>query len=365
MSGSSFSGNSAVVQGGGAMLETENALTISGNVFTGNSVADPGALSEDPRGYLGGGLSLQGAATQAITAVQRGNTFDGNSVSFKAAPVSAMGGGESTTHVVLNSTGDRFTNNTLQSPSEAKNSKTQHVFGWGAGLSVTECADTGEEPSSAPNVVSTLTDAVVAHNTLLSGPSANGAGIYVGFTCPVAYTTLQIADSTITANSISGAAGPVAGISGGPRDVLTLANTILDGDGGSELGGFNGLATVTAAYSDLCSGTAPFAGAGNLCADPELVAPAGGDVHETGSSPTLGAGSNALVPAGLATDVYGTMRILGPPGCATTPPAVVDIGAAEYTYPAPPCAPPAPLPPNISGLRQSAGKWRRDYGRPA
>lgn len=359
LSGSQFSGNTAQGGGGGAVLETQagpTGFTLTGNTFSHNSVADPAGTSTDARGYLGGGLSLFADSAEPTSSVQRGNLFDGNSVSFKVGAISAMGGGESATHVALKSTGDRFTNNTLQSPSEAKNGKSEHVFGWGAGLSVTECGDASEASIAAPNIVSTLADAVVTHNTLLSGPSANGAGIYVGFLCAISYTTLQLADSTVSANVVSGAAGPVGGISGGPRDVLSLANTILAGDAGPEIGGFSALANVTASHSDLCLGAAPFSGAGNLCADPKLVNVAGGDVHETGSSPTLGAGSNALVPAGLASDVYGTTRILGPLGCETTPAAVVDIGAAEYSYQAPPCVP--PVPPNISGLRQSAGKWR-------
>lgn len=362
LSGSVFSGNSAVAGGGGAVLKAETfpvGFYITGNTFAHNSVADPAGVSEGARGYLGGGLSLFEESAEPTGAVQSGNVFDSNSVSFKPAAVSAMGGGESTTHVALTSTGDRFTNNTLQSPSEAKNGKGEHVWGWGAGLSVTECGDPSEASVTAPSVVSTLTNAVVAHNTLLSGPSANGAGVYVGFVCATAYTALQVADSTISGNLVSGAGGPVAGISGGPRDALSLANTILAGDSsGPELGGFNGLAGVTASHSDVCSGSAPFTGTGNICADPKLVAPESGDVHETAGSPTLEAGSNALVPGGLATDAYGGPRVLGPLGCGASPAAVVDIGAAEYAYPAPPCVPPTPVGPLISGLRQSASKWR-------
>ncbi len=52
----------------------------------------------------------------------------------------------------------------------------------------------------------------------------------------------------------------------------------------------------------------------------------GSDVHETAASPTIDAGSGALVPAGLTADVFGNPRI-DPGGAAT-----VDIGAAEYTH---------------------------------
>jgi hypothetical protein len=368
-----FTGNTATDGGGGAEIVTvksggEAAVTLRGNKFSHNSVADPSASSTHATGYLGGGLALAAVGGEPTVVVQSDNTFDSNSVSFKAAPLSAMGGGESTTRVALQSTGDRFTNNTLQPPSEAKNVKAEHVFGWGAGLSVAQCGDTTEEPPAGPNVVSTLSDAVVAGNTLQSGPSANGAGIYVGFVCKTAYTTLQLDDSTVAGNVVSGAAGPVAGISGGPRDVLSLANTIVFGNGGgSELGGFQGLAAVSASSSDLCSGTAPFAGTGNICADPLLLGPGpgGADVRESAASPTLERGSNALIPAGVGTDAFGGPRVLGPILCSASPAAVVDIGAAEYAYPAPSCPPTIvsshpqpPLAPTLSSLGQTNKTWR-------
>jgi len=345
LSSSRFMGNSANAEGGGALLTGEAAgiaITLNGNTFSHNSVSDPGGTNIDPRGYLGGGLSLQGITTASTNAVQQGNTFDGNGVSFKAAAVSAMGGGESTTHVALQSTGDRFTNNTLQPPNAKENAKPERVFGWGAGLSVAECGETTEPPPTIPNVESTLTNAIVAGNTLQSGPSANGAGVYIGFVCPNAYATLRVSDSTVTANTVSGASGPVAGISGGPHDVLSLANTIVFGDsGGPELGGFNNLAGVSAASSDVCSGASPFTGAGNICADPRLVG--GGDVHETVSSPTIDAGSNALVTSGLTTDAFRAPRILaGHIGCPSSSPAVVDMGAAEFPSASPFCSAPPP-----------------------
>jgi hypothetical protein len=372
LSNSQFISNTANDEGGGAALASGAAgvaLTLSGNAFSHNSVADPGGTSKDLRGYLGGGLSLQGEATAPINVVQRGNTFDGNTVSFKAVPVSAMGGGESTTHVALQSTGDRFTNNTLQSPSAAENAEAKKVFGWGAGLSVAQCGETTESPPAGPNVVSTLADAIVAGNTLQSGPSANGAGIYVGFVCPTAYTTLQLSDSTVAGNTISGASGRVAGISGGPHDVLALSNTIVFGDsGGPELGGFQGLTGVSASFSDVCSGGAPFAGSGNICADPLLRAPGPGsaDVRETAASPTLERGSNGLIPGGLSTDAFGGPRVLGPTLCGASPAAIVDVGAAEFAYPTPSCPPIVLLShpqeptgaPKLSNLTASALRWR-------
>jgi hypothetical protein len=59
------------------------------------------------------------------------------------------------------------------------------------------------------------------------------------------------------------------------------------------------------------------------------------------------------------------LRVLGPISCGVSPPAVVDIGAAEYAYPVPSCPPTIisshpqpPLAPRLSGLGQSAKTWR-------
>jgi hypothetical protein len=369
LSDSTFKTDTATDEGGGADLSLDGSggvsITITANTFSHDSVADPSGTSTSLLGYSGGGLALGGFGAEPTTAVQSDNIFDSDSVSFKAAPAMAAGGGEGVDGAILQSTRDRFANSTLQSPSATENKAKEHVFGWGAGASIIACADSEALAPSGPNLRSTVSDAVVAGNTLLSGPSANGAGIYVGsFACHNSYAELALSDSTVSGNVVSGSAGPVAGISGGPHDVLTLANTIVFGDGGPELGGFGtSLANVSASFSDVCSGSAPFAGAGNICADPKLVGPGPGsaDVHETAASPTLEAGSNALVPSGLTTDAFGSPRIIGPIGCGSSPPAVVDIGAAELAYPAPPCVQAIDRLlglPVVGGLSQSAKVWR-------
>jgi hypothetical protein len=281
LSGSVFRNDTATGGGGGASIVVGLpgvALTLTGNTFGANSVADPAGVSKSPR-YAGGGLSIENEGSGLSTIVQSANTFDSNRVSFMPAARTSQGGGESAEKVILQSTADRFTNNTLQSPNGAE---TKGVFGWGAGLSVLACGDTETFPPEGPNLRSTLTDAIVAGNTLERGTKANGAGIYVGSSaCFDSYAELVLADSTVSGNTVTGAPGPVAGISGGPHDVLSLANTILAGDsGGPEIGGF---ASATATFSDVCSGAAPFAGTGNICADPALAGagPGKADVHET------------------------------------------------------------------------------------
>lgn len=350
LSSSRFSNDTATSSGGGAAISTGATtgigLALDGDTFSHDSVADPDG-TDSGSGYSGGGLEVSASSGGESTLAQSGDTFDSDTVSFKPAAALAMGAGESVSDAALQSVDDRFTNNTLQSPDANKNARMEPVFGWGAGLSVLECGDSFPPAPGAPNVSSSLSDAIIAGNTLTSGPSADGAGIYVGAVlCHSAYTTLDLFDSTVAGNAISGAGGPVAGISGGPHDVLSLANTIVDGDsGGAELGGFGtSFANVSASYSDVCSGSSPFAGTGNICADPQLVGPGPGsaDVHETAVSPTLEGGSNALIPSGLTTDGFGNPRISGPIDCTNSPAATVDIGAAEFVYAAPSC--PAPVP---------------------
>jgi len=124
--------------------------------------------------------------------------------------------------------------------------------------------------------------------------------------------------------------GAVAGAMGEATDILHLRNTILVGNpGGIDLGGFGASsgANVDAANSDVCAigAATPFAGSGNICAPPALVNPNSGDVHETATSPTLDAGSNAFIPS-PATDVFGLPRIVpSKPGDGP----IVDMGAAE------------------------------------
>jgi hypothetical protein len=112
---------------------------------------------------------------------------------------------------------------------------------------------------------------------------------------------------------------------------------------------------LTSSFSDACtpgvSTSTPLPGAGNICTDPLLAGEEAGEVRETPSSPTIDAGSNALVPAGLTTDAFGTPRILsGHLGCTSASPAVVDMGADEFA-PSPPSCPALLIPrPPVPGL---------------
>ena len=315
---STFSGNIAHSLfnngGGGAVYistgfpSIENA-TLTGNTFSSNSVRGGGATEL----AVGGAVGIYNGASGTGSVAQSGNTFTGNSITG-VTNQDVLGGGESVTAMTVASSADLFTGNSLQAPSGS-------FFSEGAGLSITN----NDCNTSPPSHV--LTDDVIAGNSIADGGANPGnawGALYLGCTIPSGPNNLTLNDTTISGNK---GGGGTAGVWGGSTDQLSLNNTILAGDSdGAELTGFNVSANVTATYSDLCNGSAPFNGTGNICAFPALVDPRSGDVHETSASPTVDAGSNALVPNGVTTDAYGANRIQ-PLISGNTP--IVDIGAAE------------------------------------
>lgn len=341
LTGSTFRANKLIVgngigAGGAAWLldECESARNvIEGNVFEGNTLQ-----ANESEQVLGGGLTFTGPGKAHPAPVsQAGNVFDSNSILAASGAGNYGGGGEWLEGASLTSVGDRFSRNSISGTSGPR-------WSWGGGLGIlnTTC-------NSATPTESTLEDAVVAGNSIGAGTPADlgGAGVYVG--CGPSLTNpnhLNLLDSTVTENATP--PGGVAGIDGNPGDRLNIANSIVAGDsGGSETGGFNGAGgSLSATFSDVCAGgsAAPLPGSGNICANPALAdngSPSSFDVHETAASPTIDAGSNALLPAGLGTDFYGNTRVLSAryylPACSpgasvgpTSSPPVVDMGASEF-----------------------------------
>ena len=200
-----------------------------------------------------------------------------------------------------------------------------------------------------------LNDAVLAANTI--GPASEGGesagAVYAACEPPEPHGHFHLTfnDSTVAGNQVPGG---VSGIDGEDTDQLVLTNSIVASPvGQAGIGGFRPTAdgSLTSSFSDACApGTStPLPGAGNICADPQLAA----NGEESASSPTIDAGSNALVPAGLASDAFSHARILaGHAACGVSFPAVVDMGADEFA-PSPPSCPAliAPRPP-VPGLTQ-------------
>jgi hypothetical protein len=265
--------------------------------------------------------------------------FDSNSI-LATVPAEGNygGGGEWLEDASLLSVGDRFSRNTIAGTNAGTISALESAWSWGAGLGV-DNFDLACIATALPE--STLEDVVVTGNAIGPGykVALGGGGVYVS--C----SHLRVLDSTFTLNMAPNGAG----IEGEPNnDQLELVNSIVAEDsGGNEIAGFNepkAGGSLTATFSDVCSyagSSEPLSGAGNICANPLLADngdPVSFDVHETASSPTIDAGSNALVPSGLTTDFFGTTRILpGQAACTDELPAIVDMGAAEFQPAQPSC----------------------------
>ena len=322
--------------------------TVSGNTFKEDAIGTQAGGQA-----FGGALDLANASNMEVhvSARQTDNVFENDSIASISPTGSYGGGGEWAPSLELTSTGDRYTGDSLPAPREASASSQ------GAGLGVTS-ATCSEKVT--PSVV--LNDAVFAANTI--GPASEGGesagAVYAACEPPEPHGQFHLTfnDSTVAGNQ---APGGVSGIDGEDTDQLVLTNSIVASPAGQAgIGGFRPTAdgSLTSSFSDACapgvSANTPLPGAGNICAEPALNAQG----EETAASPTIDAGSNALVPVGLTTDAFGTPRILaGHAACGVSFPAVVDMGADEYAPPAPSC--PAPIQkqaPLVPGLTRYIGR---------
>jgi hypothetical protein len=338
ISGASFigdtaKGSSGPDHGGGLYAVfgcPARAEILSHDTFERDSVAVSSSGEAD-----GGGASFSSGVHASALLHQEGDVFDSDTVAGPAEG-NRGGGGEWLEGINMTSVGDRFSRDSIPGTREAG-------WSWGAGLGILNTNCTGGVVDE-----STLEDAVIAGNSIGAGTPADlgGAGIYVGVAClpePAGPSHLRLLDSTVTENTLA-TAGGTAGIDGHSTDELVLENSIVAANpGGAQIKGFTAPpGALTSAFSDACdeAGTAPLAGEGNICAAPELADagnPASFDVQETEASPTIDAGSNALVPGGLTADYLGFPRILASvrdAGCSAAlgpvGPATVDMGAAEY-----------------------------------
>jgi hypothetical protein len=318
-----FGGGGALYIGNGCVGST---TVLDGNSFDGDTLEGPSTAE-----LVGGALEFAGVGDGAFPVSQEHNVFDSNRILTSASGGNRGGGGEWLQGASLTSVADRFSRNTIPGTTGAH-------WSWGGGLGIinTSC-------NSKAATENALEDDVIAGNSIGAGTPADlgGAGMYVGCPPEPGYPNhLRLRDSTVTENTVASTSG-VAGIDGHSSDQLAIENSIVAlNSNGPEIGGFNGEGgSLTSVFSDVCdeAGTAPLAGAGNICANPQLAE----NSAETSSSPTIDAGSNALVPSGLTTDVFGTTRILaGHAVCTGEVPRVVDMGAAEFSPAIPPCAPP-------------------------
>jgi hypothetical protein len=322
--------------------------TLSGNTFVEDAIG-----TQTGGEAFGGALDMVNTSASGVlvSATQSGNVFKGDTIASSTPTGVYGGGGEWAPSIDLTSTGDRFVKDALPGP-QGSSASSQ-----GAGLGVITSTCSEKAPASA-----TLEDAVFAANTIglasEDGESA-GAGIYAACKSsePNSHFQITLNDSTVAGNQ---APGGVSGIDGEDTDQLALTNSIVASPTGqADIGGFRTASggSLTSLFSDACMpGTStPLPGEGNICANPQLTA----EGEETPSSPTIDAGSNALVPAGLTTDAFGHARILaGHVSCSQSFPAIVDMGADEFTYGygALSCPPPIGPRPPVPGLTRYIGR---------
>jgi hypothetical protein len=323
-------GNRAVSSGGGAQICC-GRLNVVNNAFRVNRVFDPDGLAAAHRG---GGLTASSAIGGGPGNIaQFANVFDGNAVTFAESTAGVNGGGaEWVNGSNLSSRNDLFLSNALQG---APAGGASH----GGALRVGGCA--GE------TLATTLENVAVVGNSL----GAGGAGAGISALCTSGSNNLRLLNATVAGNP--SADGTAAAIDGGGSDVLSVANSIVWPAGGAPA--HAGFGSRSATFSLLCDPGAPgqpFAGAGNLCADPRLADPAPGvaNYHQTSASPTVDAGSNELVSETLGVDIEGNARITDGNGDGQV---IVDMGADES--PAVPARPAPPDPPAPGGGSDAPG----------
>jgi hypothetical protein len=354
LAGNDFDGNVAAAKGGGATLRACSTGTIDQNSFEDNELTRPLLLSAPDvstaefspgGGPMGGGLHIaddqrrcsifepvglhKRAADSEFDIVQHDNEFRGNQIQNTFdSDFHGTGGGEGTQDVDVKSTDDTHVNNTIHTPD-----------GEGGGLgSQNQGINTLEARNLVAAANSTITETVEV-TAAQEQPDGEGGGVYWG----ESGNTVSLLDSTVVSNQSAFGSG----VGGGCFDELHLHNSIVHGNTGAneQVGGFDSSicafkqrdkqraanpGTRDIRFTDLCD--PGYAGNnGNICADPQLVDPANGNVRETGNSPTIDKGSNALVPGDLPNDWKGAARIQG---------ASVDMGADEAT----PAAFPLPAP---------------------
>jgi hypothetical protein len=313
-----------------------SATPVDFATLTADKFIDDSIDTVKGREVFGGALYLanRSSAGVLVSATQSGDVFEADTIASTAPTKLYGGGGEWASSLELSSTDDRYTGNALPAPQGSTASSL------GAGLGVTSATCSEKVTPSA-----TLDNAIVAANTI--GPAseegqAAGAGIYTACkpTEPNSHFHLTLNDSTVAGDQ---APDGIAGVAGEGVDQLTLSDSIVTGPPGqADIGGFEAISdgSLESSFSDACEPdrNTPLPGEGDICAEPLLEGASTGNVNETPASPTIDAGSNSLVPAGLTTDAFGHARILaGHAACGVSFPAIVDMGADEFAPPAPSC----------------------------
>lgn len=309
LSGNIFTGDSAL-QGGGVYCSAAGTITLSGNTFTGNSVS-----------RSGGGVYCTGGTNVTLS----DNTFTGNSGHL-------YGGG---VYCDLSSGSVALINNTFTSNSApygggvfCSSQVTNPVTLFGNTFQKNSAAtDGGGFYVLAPNI--NLLDNLVANNNATNTTAnALGGGIWVD-----ASAMLNMINNTVTGNSSTTSGGGVAYIIGGTVEYLNVFNNIiwgnsatnggdvyLSGTGKQKIFSYNDVHSQSGPQWDLAQGL--------IDLSPQFLDSINGNYHLQSSSPCIAAGSTGA-PALPATDLDGNPRAVN---------GKVDMGCYEFTasvtYPA-------------------------------
>jgi hypothetical protein len=294
--GNQVVGNRAGGSGGGGWISGQiGFMNVTGELYQGNSVEPTsGAPAGD---HFGGGLFL-GVSSPNL----RDDTFKSNSIKTFADGEDYGGGGLAViaSSVVGQSEFTRIEGNSVAGQPDGD------FESEGGGFHL-----------SGVGIWNSFLDAFAGNSI---GALGAGGGIYTG--AAIVGTHLNLVESTVAGNT---AGGQFAGIAGDANDTLRARNSIIYNGGPGDIGGFG---SYDLQYTDACNdGPDPFAGEGNMCADPLLAG--GTDVHQTAQSPTIDAGSDALMSEGPGerpnTDYEGDPRPTDGDGDGHT----VDMGADE------------------------------------
>ena len=303
--------------GGGAFNDQAGELKIRDSIIENNATGKGGV----DNGGDGGGVFNAGDLTVEDSIIRQNTTGNDGRMSYGRA---GLGGG------FFNQGTLRITRSTITENHTGENSGYHHNL----------------KPGGSGGGIFNVGELIVS-DSLVSGNSTsdcsddalpgNGGGIFNGHAYDWwlgrTYGTMTIINTTISGNTTGeGGSGPTDGQAGAGGGIFTdedttttLHNSIIWGNNahgnGDQVGGESGETTM--AYS-LIEDLFPD-GEGNLDGtaidDPGFVDAANGDLHLRENSPAINAGSNALVPDGVFTDLDGNQRVVG---------SSVDMGAYEY-----------------------------------
>jgi parallel beta-helix repeat protein len=294
MSNCTIKGNVAsdsVGTGGGIYLETDSNATITNCTICGNSAL-----------WYGGGIYCE-SSTPTITKSTIGGALGGNWADDTGGGICFYIASPRVTNCVITNNWAVITGGGI----ECWNNSSPAIINCLIANNITTSTDTGAGNGGGIDCYDN-SDATISNCTIANNSATNdGGGMSFAVCAPVLNNTIvwgNIADSDTSGAGLG-------------NQIYTWRSVTAP-------------CTVTLNYSDYADNTLNsnnIAGSGTVTAtncivsDPLFVAAGSGNYRLQSVSPCIDIGSNALVPAGVTTDLDGNPRIRN---------SAVDIGAYEY-----------------------------------